>query len=413
VSDERRTLITRDVLAAIRLGEDSGYDFKAIHIKGARIFERIDDVADDIAAFANALGGRLVLGVEDRSRNVVGINLADLDRVEQELRNIALNKIEPNVAIDSWRIEVPNASGDLKALLVIDIARSLFVHRSPGGYRRRFSASQRQMTTEELQRLLQSRSQARSVGFDELAVPRTLDSDLDRILAARFAAANDAASYRKLHLITPDVDHVLRLSVAAVLLCTVNPQLHFPGAYIQCVHYPETARSEGGQLDAFDATGTLDAQIDASLAWLQRRMSTSARKAPYRLETPEFDTLALFEAIVNAVVHRDYSIRGSRIRLHLFPDRLELYSPGALANTLTVDALAERQYVRNDLIASLLGRIGVSHSETLPARRYLERRGDGVPMILARSEALSGRAPVYELIAEVELKLTIFAAVGE
>ena len=115
----------------------------------------------------------------------------------------------------------------------------------------------------------------------------------------------------------------MRLSVAAVLLCTTNPQQHFPGAYIQCVHYPESARSEGGQLDAFDATGTLDAQIDASLAWLQRRMSTSARKTPYRVETPQFDTLALFEAIVNAVVHRDYSIRGSRIRLlslgvHLF-----------------------------------------------------------------------------------------------
>lgn len=112
--------------------------------------------------------------------------------------------------------------------------------------------------------------------------------------------------------------------------------------------------------------------------------------------------------------HRDYSIRGSRIRLHLFPDRLELHVPGALANALTVDALDSRQYVCNDLIASLLGRLGVPTSaQTAPVlgvRRYLERRGDGVPIILERSEQLSGRRPVYELIAESELKLTIFAA---
>jgi len=65
---------------------------------------------------------------------------------------------------------------------------------------------------------------------------------------------------------------------------------------------------------------------------------------------------AVFEAIVNAVAHCDYSIYGSRIRLHLFSDRLELFSPGALPNTLTVDSLTERQAGRNELLTSLLAR---------------------------------------------------------
>jgi ATP-dependent DNA helicase RecG len=414
MSTDRRALITREVLAAIRLGEDSGYDFKAVYAKPGRAFERPDDIADDLAAFANARGGRLVLGVDDKPRTVRGIDSALIDAVETTVREIALHKPKPAIWIETYRIEVPTEQGEARLLLVVDIPKSLQVHSSPSGYMRRFGASQRAMSTDELFRLMQSRTQARSIGFDELPVPRTTQADLDIALASRFAAngIGDAASWRKLHLLTEDDDHTVRLSVAACLTATLDPQAHFPAAYIQCVHYPDAARSEGGQLDAFDAMGTLDNQIDQAMNWLQRRISTPAEKQPWRTEQPAYDNLALFEAIVNAVVHRDYSIRGSRIRLHLFPDRLELYVPGALANTLTVDALDARQYVRNDLIASLLGRVHVHDSRNFGVRRYLERRGDGVPMILARSILLSSRRPRYEMVAEDELRLTIFGALG-
>jgi ATP-dependent DNA helicase RecG len=412
MTTDHRALFTREVLAAIRLGEDSGYEFKAVYAKPGRAFDRPDGLADDIAAFANGRGGRIVFGVDDSPRIVRGVDAEHIDDVEMAIREVALNKITPSVWIETYRIEVPNDQGEQHLLLVVDVPKSLEVHRSPGGYRRRFGASQRAMSTEELFRLMQSRTQARSIGFDELPVPRTSADDLDHALAARFAATGqaDVASWRKLHLLTEDDDHSVRLSVAATLLASKDPQAHFPAAYIQCVHYPELERSEGGQLDAFDAMGTLDQQIDNAFAWLQRSTSTPAEKQPWREEQPRYDNLALFEAIVNAVVHRDYSIRGSRIRLHLFPDRLELYVPGALANTLTVDALDARQYVRNDLIASLLGRIGVRDARNLGVRRYLERRGDGVPIILTRSLALSGQRPRYEMIADEELRLTIYAA---
>jgi predicted HTH transcriptional regulator len=59
---------------------------------------------------------------------------------------------------------------------------------------------------------------------------------------------------------------------------------------------------------------------------------------------------AIFEAIVNAVVHRDYSKSGSKIRLFIFSNRLELYSPGALSNTLAVDTLISNQITRNELL---------------------------------------------------------------
>jgi predicted HTH transcriptional regulator len=122
---------------------------------------------------------------------------------------------------------------------------------------------------------------------------------------------------------------------------------------------------------------------------------------------------AIFEAVVNAVAHRDYSMYGAKVRLRMFANRLEIYSPGALPNTMTVDTLAYRQSSRNETVASLLGKCAVPASigglET-PRSTLMDRRGEGVAIILERSERLSGRRPVYEVFDESELRLTIFAA---
>ena len=120
---------------------------------------------------------------------------------------------------------------------------------------------------------------------------------------------------------------------------------------------------------------------------------------------------AVFEALVNAVVHRDYSKTVSKIRLFMFADRLQLCSPGALANTATVENLRYRQATRNELLARLLSEVTVEDDvgRQVARRHFLERRGEGVGIILDESEALCGKPPVYEMIDE-ELHLTILAA---
>jgi predicted HTH transcriptional regulator len=121
---------------------------------------------------------------------------------------------------------------------------------------------------------------------------------------------------------------------------------------------------------------------------------------------------AVFEAIVNAVAHRDYSMHGSKIRLRMFDDRLELYSPGALANTMDVESMPYRQASRNEALVSLLSKLPVPASDWLRVSRttLMDRRGEGVQLLLAESEALSGKLPQYKLLDDSELMLTIFAA---
>ena len=143
-------------------------------------------------------------------------------------------------------------------------------------------------------------------------------------------------------------------------------------------------------------------------------MTISARKEPGRIETPQYSIRAVFEAVVNAVAHRDYSVHGSKIRLFLFDDRLELYSPGALPNTVTVENLDLRQSTRNELMTTLLSRCKVDDPTGETGRQYfMEKRGDGVPIILEASRKLAGRLPVYRLIDDAELLLTIWAAKPE
>jgi predicted HTH transcriptional regulator len=144
-----------------------------------------------------------------------------------------------------------------------------------------------------------------------------------------------------------------------------------------------------------------------------RNMRVAARKGPGRRDVPQFDMGAVFEAIVNAVAHRDYSIHGSKIRLRLFADRMELYSPGTLPNTLDIGSLPFRQAARNETLTSMLARCPIPEGlDWLKTDRQtlMDKRGEGVRIILDNSQRLSGKVPEYRLIDEAELMLTIYAA---
>ena len=197
--------------------------------------------------------------------------------------------------------------------------------------------------------------------------------------------------------------------MGGALLFALRPQSHLPNAVIDAVRYRGTRADGNYQVDALLCEGPLDRQIDEAVGFVLRRQRVRAQKEPDRAETGEYDGRAVFEAVTNAVVHRDYSIGGSTIRLCLFDDRLELHVPGHLPNSVTVDTLATRQATRNELIVRFLSRTRVRGASQASPRRYMEARGEGVALVLERSRALSGREPLYEMQGE-ELQLTIFAA---
>ena len=169
-----------------------------------------------------------------------------------------------------------------------------------------------------------------------------------------------------------------------------------------------------GQIDAREITGPLNRQIGDAVAFTIKNMRVAAHKDPARVDLPQYSDRALFEALVNAVAHRDYSIRGSKIRLSMFEDRLQIQSPGSLPNNLTVESMGTRQATRNEALVSVLARMPVGGVHGSEDRQYfMERRGDGVPIIRRETQELSGKLPEYKLIDNSEVCLTIPAAAQE
>lgn len=396
----------------IRGGEDSTLELKRITWRGpGKINEpHPDGLADELAAFANAIGGVLVLGVDDKTREVLGIDVDALDAVEQWLGNLCKDLISPALTYYSHHVQCFDSTGLAQYVIAVEVPRSLWVHKSPSGYLHRVGHAKREMQPDVLARLFQQRSQARLIRFEEQVVPNTSLSDVSttKHLYNPKEEADEPTQLGRLHLTAIDENQTC-LSVAGVLLCTKEPGQWIRGAYIQAVAYRGVDNDPADQIDAKDFTGPITEQIEQAYFFAVRHMLVPATKVLGRVDYPQYSKRALFEAIVNAVAHRDYSIHGAKIRLHMFADRVEICVPGALANSMDIETMTSMSMPRNDVLCSLLSRMPVPAADL--GRQYLmDRRGAGVDVILKESEKLSGRKPLYRLVANMELQLTIYAA---
>ena len=391
-----------ELIEKIHLGEDSTIEFK-------RQLPRRDSLADEIAAFANARGGVILIGVDDHG-DIVGLDQHNLNRTEKIALEICRDSIAPRVPIFAQKLQL-----DGKDLLKIEIPRSLYLHKSPGGYFARQGSSKRAMPKEYLARLLQKRSRVGTTPPDRQSVPKSTRDTLRKDLYQRFLTVETPDHEVEELLLKRDLlvreGSELRASVAGLLMCHDRPDDFLYNSFIQAVFYRGRTKDANYQIDAKDFRGPLDRQIMDAYKFVERYNQVSARKDVGRMERSQYSMRAVFEALVNAVVHRDYSRTASKIRLFMFADRLELSSPGALANTLTVERLRYGQATRHELLARLLSELTVEDivGRQVARRYFLERRGEGVGIILDESAALSDREPVYELFDD-ELRLTIFAA---
>ncbi len=402
-----------DIVRQLHLGEDKFWEFKQIEFRGGKPSSPgRNDWADEIAAFANADGGGILCGIADDG-TPQDLTRAQIAALDSFLVEVCTDAVRPPVRPDLRHAALPSG----ERILLLQVPRGESQHYSPGGSYIRVGASKRRMAHDERLRLAQRRGQARSCRFDEQIVPNTgpetLKESLWKPLLSTKGAMNPRSALRKMALLAFDEVGIERATVAGVLFCTPNPEQWLPNAGIMATRYRGTDRASG-QIDAREIVGPLDQQIADAAAFAVRNMSVAARKEPWRIDMPQYSAKALFEAIVNAVAHRDYSIRGSRIRISIFDDRLEIQSPGALPNNLPVDSMDVRQAARNQILASVLGRVTVGDIRGSEDRMYLmERRGAGVPNIMRETRALCGKPPEYRVIDDSEVLLVIPAAPQE
>ena len=388
--------------------EDSRAEFKEVVLgeRGVRS-PNPEDMAGEMVAFANAEGGVVFLGVDDDGV-VRGVPADRTGDVEAWVINVASNNCDPPIRPILRREHLHGPTGSKCIVILVEVRRGLYVHGTSGGrHYVRVGSTKQILRGAMLARLFQERG--RTFVFDEQPVPGASGDDLDSDrLGAFFAHRPTTIPWpdllRNTRVTAIGENEADRPTLSGLLAFGKTPQAHVLSAHVEGAVYRGSRLTSDDLVHSESIKGRVDTQIDDATAFAERFMLKPARKPAGREDHPQYDIGAVHEAIVNAVVHRDYSIAGSKIRLFLFADRLELYSPGALPNTITLDTMPYRVFTRNQLLVSFLSRMYSRRT----GLAFLESRGEGVRRILEASAAHSGRRPVYELFGD-ELRLTIWA----
>ena len=414
------------LLSSIRAGEGTELELKEVVFRGDRVAFGSDPgrasskLAEVFVSMANTRGGTLVMGVRDADRVVVGVDPRRRDLLEQFVVNVATTNCNPMIVPGlDWEF-LPGEDDEPKLCLIIRIPVSRFdVHQTGDGrFLQRIGTHRHLISAERLARLLSARRMTDPV--EERPVFGTRIEDLHELrLEAYFrnripewTRPGDWTSALLAHKLAAPTDAGVVPTHLGVLLFAEHPDRHLPGAHVDIAAYRH-AVADGNTSDSRRISGPLPEQIEQVLTyfWSSPLIPTASRKdRDGRRDFPSYVHTALQEAVVNAVVHRDYEVRGSQIIIRLFPDRIEFQNPGALYNTLTIENLYAgcQPARRNQLLAGFLR----SYKSSLTGAAYMEARGEGFLNLVRDSQRLSGRRPELMQIGQAT-KLTIYAATYE
>ncbi|WDN89787.1 hypothetical protein BuS5_02755 [Desulfosarcina sp. BuS5] len=369
------------ILALISQGENSSIEFKSGNV-------RPESVAKEMAAFSNSFGGTLLIGVEDDGI-ISGINM---EKIDQWLANIARNNVIPAISPD---ISIENIESKKVAVVEIPKGMNKPYQTIDGKYYIRISSTNRTATKEELSRLFQ---QAGIVHFDLSPVEGTEGKDLDLLKVNDYWSTCYDINFISLEkheqqkiLINSDIivpfegENVT--SVGGLLLFGKQPQRRLPQSSIKTAIFKGEDITDD-IIDKKEIIGVLPEIIDntASLIniFLPRASIVKKLKREEQILIP---VRVIREALVNAVSHRDYSIINRHTTVYIFSNRIEITSPGKIANTLTLEKIkVGNSAIRNHFLVKYLDNM-----------RYIDGLGRGIPMIIKEM----GERAIFEEIGEL------------
>jgi len=358
-----------EVLEIIKLIE-RGFETSSVQFK--RRIDHINQLSQEIVAFANTRGGYLIIGVEDNGE-VIGLSAAEIRKLNQWIANVSTEIIRPPI---SPLTEVINIQG--KNVLVAEVPKGANIpyYTNEGIAFVKKGSDKRIAPPEEILRMFQ---RAGKLYADEGIVGNASASCIDEQIFKEFLyhkfyqrSAREAMSvgeFKKLrmdealeksgtqasfntalkNMAFSDGNH---LTLAGLLLFGKNPQQHRPMFAVQCISYAGNDISGTSFRDSAPPfEGNLKMLFEQAMAFVKRNLKlVQVEKSFNSLGELEIPQITLEELLVNALVHRDYFINAS-VKVMMFDNRVEIISPGKIPNSLTIENITHGQSIsRNPVL---------------------------------------------------------------
>ncbi len=351
----------------------------------------VSHIVKTVISFANTAGGLIVVGIRDTTKEVVGID--NVLGEEEKLANAIADSIEPliipDILIKSFRdrdlliIKVPHVVGPyyLKS-----------VGKEKGTYVR-LGSTNRLADSETLDTL---KLLSKNMSFDELPCIEANVASLNQQAIAKSFDTQTPPNLLNLRLVSTHLGQDYPTN-GAVLLFGLHHEQYFPDAIIRCVRFQGTDKSE--IIDQVDITTNLISSIEQVIQFIERHSSTALKIGRIKhQEYPEYPPIAIREAVINTIVHTDYSLKGSSIHVHIFQDRIEITNPGTLPFGQTMaSALSGISMMRNHLMGRIFRKL-----------KLIEKLGSGLQRIIKTYAAQTSIAPKFEEI-NTHFRVTLYS----
>ena len=341
-----------ELVDIISSGETSKVQFK-------RELDSNDAMAAELIAFSNAKGGKIFIGVEDKTGELIGLNADQIRRYNQLLANIANDMINPQVFIFTEVINVSVDVESVKKILVVEISEGIskpYKDKNGAVWIKQGSDKRRLTDNNELIRLFQ---QSGLLYLDEMIVPQTTIADIDMSKVSYYLT--------RIHKRESELDFDMsekllnnlnimkkgQLTLGGLLFFAKNPQKYRPAFCVKAVSF--VGNSVGGNTyrSSQDIEGTIPQIFEETLRFFTTNLLyVQAGQNFNSVGQLEISLIALEELLQNALIHRDYS-KNVPVRVMIFDHRIEIISPGALPNSLSIENIKlGNAVIRNNLLTS-------------------------------------------------------------
>ena len=347
---------TTELIDIVGNGETSQVQFK-------EKLPHADSFAAELAAMSNAMGGVILIGVTDKTGDIVGLSQEELRRYGSLIANISTNNVYPVVYVTT---EIVNVESRRVLVIHVDEGIDKPYKDNKGVIWTKVGADKRKvLSNAEIARLLQSSG---TLLAEEASIAQTSVDDIDIDFFHRFFEKEFEQPFEKTGL---DLSQTLtnlsvlnngRLTMAGLLFFSKNPQQYRPIFHVKAVSFFGNEIAGRNYRNSKDINGTVPELYERSMDFLTSNLKHTQQGQNFNSTgILEVSKVALEEIVQNALVHRDY-FRSAAIRLLIFDDRVEIISPGRLPNSLSVEKIKYGNAVaRNPLIATFC-------SKTMPYR---------------------------------------------